>query len=317
MARRRGTKAVMAVGSLDEPGAWRPLVNAFLESRRVKGFSEHTIYGYQKSLGYFIGWCEERNLLRPRELTRPILERYQRHLYYQRREDGRALSFRTQHGRMTAIVQFFRWLTRSGHVLSNPASDLELPKLGLQLPRTVLTIEEVECVMSAPDLGTSLGIRDRAILETLYSTGMRRSEACNLGLYDINPGGTVMIRRGKGRKDRMVPIGDRALAWVEKYLTEVRPTFVREPDEGVIFLAAEGEPLTPGPGRAAGAQLGGRIRDHQTRLGPHAAAHDGDADAGGGAPISVSSKRSWVTRAWIRLRSTRTWRSESSRKCTR
>src|SRR5262249_26973978 len=143
VARRRGTKPVTAAGSLDEPGAWRPLVNAFLDARRAKGFSEHTVYGNEKNLRHFIAWAEERSILRPREVARPILERYQRHLYYQRREDGRALSFRTQHVRMNAIVQLFRWLMRAGHILANPASELELPKVGLVLPRAVLTVEEV------------------------------------------------------------------------------------------------------------------------------------------------------------------------------
>ena len=146
---------------------------------------------------------------------------------------------------MIAVVQLFRWLTRAGHILANPASELELPKLGLQLPRAILTVEEAERLMSAPDLGTTLGVRDRAILETLYSTGMRRSEVAHLGLYDITPAGTVNIRRGKGRKDRVVPIGERALVWVEKYVTEVRPAFVVEPDEGFLFLTAEGDWLSP------------------------------------------------------------------------
>ncbi|MCC6355198.1 MAG: tyrosine-type recombinase/integrase [Verrucomicrobiae bacterium] len=84
------------------------------------------------------------------------------------------------------------------------------------------------------------------MMETLYSTGMRRMELANLNLYDIDAErGTVMVRQGKGKKDRMIPVGDRALAWIEKYLAEVRPDLMREPDEDRLWLNAIGEPILP------------------------------------------------------------------------
>ena len=101
--------------------------------------------------------------------------------------------------------------------------------------------------MAEPDLGDSLGVRDRAILEVLYSTGMRRMELVGLELYSVDvERGTVMIRQGKGKKDRMVPIGERALSWIEKYVREVRPQLAMEPDDGVLFLTGDGAPITPG-----------------------------------------------------------------------
>jgi integrase/recombinase XerD len=142
---------------------------------------------------------------------------------------------------------FFRWATRNNFILYNPASELELPYKERRLPRAILSASEVEKVLSQPDLKTPLGVRDRTILETLYSTGMRRAEVAALTIFAIDQErGTVMVRQGKGRKDRVVPIGERALRWVEKYLSEVRPEYAVEPDTGVLFLSAEGEAITPG-----------------------------------------------------------------------
>jgi len=128
----------------------------------------------------------------------------------------------------------------------NPASELELPRLEHRLPKHVLTASEAEAVLSQPDTNDALGVRDRAILETLYSTGMRRMEVVNLGLFDLDlERGTLMVRQGKGKKDRIVPIGERAAAWIEKYRADIRPQLVMEPDCGTLFLAADGERFSP------------------------------------------------------------------------
>jgi integrase/recombinase XerD len=121
---------------------------------------------------------------------------------------------------------------------------LELPRRPQHLPRSVLAVSEVEQVLAQPDLTDPMGLRDRAILETFYSTGMRRMELITLALRDVDSGrGVVMIREGKGKKDRVVPIGERALDWIERYVAEVRPRCVVEPDPGNVFLARRGRPL--------------------------------------------------------------------------
>ncbi len=221
-------------------------VRAYLEAQRVRGLTDMTIEKREWTLLRFVEWCHERGVTRPEEVTKPILERYQRMLYHHRREDGSPLSFRTQYQLLAAVRYLFRWLVRQNFVPSNPASDLDLPKLGVRLPRNILTVEEVERVLALPDLKTPYGVRDRAILETLYSTGIRRSELCHLKLYDVGfTRGTLMVREGKGRKDRVVPIGERALAWVDKYVLEVRPQLVASPDEGFLFIAYHGKPFNP------------------------------------------------------------------------
>lgn len=130
---------------------------------------------------------------------------------------------------------------------SNPAADLELPRLGEQLPKHVLSVKEVEQVLSLPDVKTALGLRDRAILETFYSTGIRRKELIVLQLYDLDrERGVVAVRQGKGRKDRVVPIGARALAWIEQYEQEARPDLIAGGNSGTtLFLNQFGAPFTP------------------------------------------------------------------------
>ncbi len=151
-------------------------------------------------------------------------------------------STRSQHVRTTPIKALFKWLARNNHILYNPASELELPRLDKRLPRHVLSAREAELVLAQPDTSTPIGLRDRAILETFYSTGIRRMELVNLALSDIDVDrGTLMVRQGKGRKDRMIPIGARALQWTGKYREDVRPGFACGADDGTLFLTTSGE----------------------------------------------------------------------------
>lgn len=233
------------IGDPNDPDGMAAYLHRYLEWLRINNYSESTLKGREHYLGVFIIWCEARSLKRPQEITKPILERYQRHLYLYRKKDGEPLSFRSQHSHLVPIRAWFKWLARQNHILYNPASELDLPRLEKRLPKHVLTQSEAETVLNQPDINDPLGIRDRAILETLYSTGMRRMELIGLKLYDIDiDRGTLMIRQGKGKKDRMIPVGDRALAWMDKYLTEVRPELVSGIDEGVLYLTNLSEAFT-------------------------------------------------------------------------
>jgi len=131
------------------------------------------------------------------------------------------------------------------YILEDPASELELPRVGYKLP-SVLNKEEAELVLQQPRVQTATGIRDRAILEMLYSTGIRRTELLQLKLYDVDKQhGLVTIREGKGKRDRVVPLGERALFWLDRYLAEGRPKNVAAAHETVAFLTRSGQPFTP------------------------------------------------------------------------
>ena len=107
------------------------------------------------------------------------------------------------------------------HIPFNPAAEIELPRQPKTLPKAILSADEVEQVLSQPDATTPLGLRDRAILETFYSTGIRRAELCSLNLDDIHVDRQALfVNQGKGKKDRYVPIGMRALVWIARYVEQ-------------------------------------------------------------------------------------------------
>jgi len=219
-----------------------PYLNRFLECSAAIGLSPRTVDIRQRMLKRFIVWCDERGLDKPQDITRPILERYRRYLYHYRKPDGEPISFATQQQRLVPIKAFFKWLTKENYILYNPASEMELPRVHRRLPKHILTDEEVGRIVNQTMLHGERGIRDRAIIETLYSTGIRRAELINLKLYDVDTrNGTLMVREGKGKKDRMVPLGQRACVWIDKYTDEVRPGLAVEPDEGWLFLHEYGE----------------------------------------------------------------------------
>ena len=254
---KKGTHTPRApIGDVRDPDSLYHYLQRFNAWQAERNYSPKTILGREDTLRYFIAWLDERGVRRPargdqadhRALPEPHVRLPQ---------EGRSAALaRTQHGRITPIRAWFKWLAKQNFILYNPASDLDLPRLDRRLPRHVLSVREAEAVLAVPDLGTATGIRDRAMMEVLYSTGMRRMELAHLKLFDIDhERSTVMIRQGKGKKDRMVPIGERALAWVEKYRDDVRPELATGADDGTLFLTHLGEAFSPN-------RLTQLVRDH-------------------------------------------------------
>jgi integrase/recombinase XerD len=224
-----------------DPRGFDVLIGRYLEWRDVHNFSQSARDGLDSVLRGFARWCLERGIGRPAEVSREALERYQRWLFHHRRDDGRPLAVSTQRARLSYLKSFFRWLTRERYLLYNPAAEILLPKERPRLPVDTFSVDEVERILSTPDVSKLLGVRDRAILEVLYSTGMRRGELAGLDLYDVDfERGWVVIRQGKGGKDRVIPIGERALAWVTRYLETSRPHLVAQADERALFVANQG-----------------------------------------------------------------------------
>ncbi|MGD0295867.1 MAG: site-specific tyrosine recombinase XerC [Bryobacteraceae bacterium] len=216
-----------------------------LDDLRIKNYSEYTVKNRRVHIGFFLDWCDQRGISEPVEVTRTVLESYQRHVFHYRKKNGEPLSFTGQHDRIVPLRVWFKWMARQHYILHNPASELELPRLGMRLPKAVLTASEAEQVMQQTNIHDPLGLRDRAILETLYSTGMRRIELVRLTLWDLDlERATVAIRQGKGKKDRIIPLGDRTALWVLKYLDGARPQLASEPDDKVVFLSNAGDPLS-------------------------------------------------------------------------
>ncbi len=142
------------------------------------------------------------------------------------------------------VREWFRWLVKRGLTANNPAADLDLPRLPRRLPLVILTPAQVEQILALADIARPLGLRDRALMEVLWSTGIRRTEVRNLNACDVRGDqGTLLIHHGKGGRDRVVPIGERALGWIERYRRESRPLLHPPEDESALFVSISGARL--------------------------------------------------------------------------
>jgi integrase/recombinase XerD len=231
----------------EDPDSLLNHMTRYLTHMGVLGQSEHSVASSKAALRRFIRWCQERSLSRPSEIDRPMVERFQHHLFHHRKKNGEPMATRSQQFLLIPVRQWFSWLVKQGHLPFSPAAELELPKVVRRLPKAILSASETEAVLAVPDVNTAVGLRDRAILETFYSTGIRRTELTRLSIQDVDrERGTVMIREGKGKKDRMIPIGERALAWIAAYRDWARPDLVGLHDDGgTLFLNNLGNPLKP------------------------------------------------------------------------
>lgn len=231
-----------------DPLATHPLlryVHAHLDWLLTHGYSAETVRARRIALRRFVGWCAERELDDVRAITAPVLERYQRHLFVYRKPDGSPLTLGSQHGCLAPLKTWFKWLTRERHIAFNPASELQLPRQPKRLPRTLLSPAEVAAILHEAEPATPAGLRDRALLEVLYATGLRRMELPALKRYDVDLNRRLaFVREGKGRKDRVVPLGERAAAWLDRYLAEARPQ-LQAVETDALFVSDYGEPISP------------------------------------------------------------------------
>lgn len=229
-------------GDARDPDGFVYWVARFLEHQRVHNYAERTVVTTESALRLFVEWAHDRDLLQPKDITKPVLDLYQRWLFHLRKESGRPLTFSSQRVRLQKLRGFFKWLTKANVILSNPASELEMPRVERRLPRAVLSETEVEKVLAQPDCGEVLGLRDRTMMEVLYSTGIRRHELSGLDVFDVDrERETVTVRMGKGKKDRTVPIGGRALGWIARYMDTARPLLRTPPESNALFLSERGE----------------------------------------------------------------------------
>lgn len=232
---------------IKDPNGMAAYMLRYLEWMAIKNYSVKTIDARRNELHQFNQWCEDRHLNRAQDITKPILERYQRYLFYYRKANGKPLSFGRQSVLMISVKGFFKWCARNNHILYNPASEIELPRQEKRLPRDILTVDEVETLLSLTDINESAGLRDRALLETFYATGIRRSELSNLNIDDINvQRGTLFVNQGKGKKDRVVPISERALLWIEKYLIEARAELCDDLNNKALYVSVKSQRLSAG-----------------------------------------------------------------------
>jgi len=217
----------------------------FLKLRKELNFSEATVTNARRSLKYFNNYLREINILNPSEITKKTLADYRSHLFYWRKKNGMPLSVQEQRKRLSHIKIFLSHLTREDIIIFNPAFDMLMPRQPSTIPEFFLTREEMTRVLKTPDLNITRGVRDRTILEIFCASGIRRKEMTSLKITDIHFEKEVLfIRQGKGQKDRMVPISQRALGWIDTYLNDSRVKLNKK-DSTTLFLNRYGDSIHP------------------------------------------------------------------------
>ncbi len=201
-----------------------------------KGLSGNTLASYRSDLQLFAGWLAARggNL---REATRLDVLDY---LEHRLRAGTRA---RSAARILSCLRGFYRHQLREGLVGEDPTLRVDAPKLGRPLPKAI-TEEDVDRLLAAPDVETTTGLRDRAMLEVLYASGLRVTELVTLTLGQLGLRQGVVRVTGKGSKERLVPLGEEAVAWLERYLVEGRPLLLGNAVSDAVFPGRHGEPLT-------------------------------------------------------------------------
>ena len=215
-----------------------PLIEQFLDAIWMeRGLSENTLAAYRNDLTGYARWLDTQP-----NSTLLTVGREQIQAYLAHRVSIKA-SPRSTARLLSTLRRFYAWLRREQQISDDPTALIEAPKLGRPLPKT-LTESEVEALLGAPDTTTLLGLRDRTMLEVLYATGLRVSELVSLTVTQVNLQQGVIRVTGKGNKERLVPLGDEALSWLERYLAEARISLLNGQACDALFVTQRREAMT-------------------------------------------------------------------------
>lgn len=213
------------------------LIDRFLDALWMeRGLSKNTLAAYRSDLQKLAVWLPncERMLI---NVGRRDLLAYLAHCV------ARGMHARSSARILSSMRRLYQYLVREGLLSEDPSAQIESPKLGRPLPKT-LTEDEVERLLNAPDVATPLGLRDRAMLEVLYATGLRVSELVELETARVGLSQGVVRVIGKGSKERLVPLGEEALEWIEQYQAEARPDSLKGKISGALFVTRRGGAMT-------------------------------------------------------------------------
>ena len=214
------------------------LLDQFLHYLIVeKGLSKNTIEAYSLGLTRFLDYLRGRAIKELRDIDKFDVKGF---LLSLKRKNLTTKSI----GRdLSAIRTFFRFLIQEGILETNPIEDLESPKVAKKLPE-ILSLKEIEQILEQPNLQTPLGVRDRAMLEILYATGMRVSELTHLPTHQVNLEGGYVLLYGKGSKERIVPLGSEAMKWITLYLRGARGILAKGKESPSLFINRSGKGMS-------------------------------------------------------------------------
>lgn len=220
-----------------EPGQlhWKDELSRFFSYIRVeKGLATNTVASYRRDLMKFAQFAGNLPL---EEIKREQARHFIQRLY------AEGLGARSVARHLVSLRSFFRYLVREGRLERDVTAELDSPRLEMKLPRH-LAMDEVEALLSQPDAATPAGMRDKAMLELLYATGMRVSELTGLRLADFDPDMGILRCLGKGNKERLIPVGKSALSAVDAYRRFGRPQLLKHGERPFLFLNHRGERLS-------------------------------------------------------------------------
>lgn len=240
----RFERPALVEGSL----GFQETLHKFLGYSRVRNYSERTLEKYGKDLAHLFAFLEKRGIDRLDDVTKRDLIEYENEVYASVRiKDGSPLAQSSKVGRMVALKSFYNFLSKTELIPYNPAATIDLPVVRNKKLREILTEEEAFKLLESAKGVNPIDIRNRAILELLYSTGIRAEELINVGIRDLDlDKEELRIRYGKGRlgkSERLVPVGRVAIEWLKIYATNVRPIFQKSDDEGLLFVTINGRKL--------------------------------------------------------------------------
>lgn len=249
------------------------LVEDFLADLTARAYSPRTLEGYRGTLRHLVDFLAQRKVHQIQDVTSQVLAEYQNRLVSVGGIDGRQLTPGSRAFRIGHVRCFFLFLVRRGIILTNPAHDMALPRCPRRPPTGILDLAAMKRLLLAPDISTPLGLRDRAIVELFYSTGVRVSELVGLDVFDIDlAGGELRVKRGKGGGSRQVPVGPAAVVWVGRYIKEARSRVVGHESQTALFLSQEGHRMSRRTISTMVATLAKRAQIKQ-RVTPHALRH--------------------------------------------
>lgn len=202
-----------------------------------RGLSENTINSYGIDLKLFLEYLRENEIPSFKQVNKEVIVNYMQSEKNNNKANSSILRS------VSSLRKFFQYLAQEKIIEKDPMLLIDTPKKKQHLPQ-VLTKEEVEKLLRSPNTGQVLGLRDRAMLELMYATGLRISEIINLKLEDLHLTMGTLQTLGKGHKERIVPVGDEAIKWVNRYLEEARPKLLKQKRSNYLFLNFHGNNLT-------------------------------------------------------------------------
>jgi len=219
------------------------LIPEHLKHLQARGFSAHSVVNAKGILRHFAAFLHQEGITAIEQLTLEVIEEYQQEIAFAFTAKGKPLAVRTQEKRLCTIKGFTRFLKEHDYLVHDPGALLKLPKKPKLLPRSILNEPDVKKLIAAPDSHTNRGYRNRVILELLYDTGIRRAEIADIRLPDIDLDGGFVLVRGKGNKERVVPVSAKVCGLLRNYILAVRPCFLKGDDTGCLIMNRWGDKM--------------------------------------------------------------------------